>query len=129
MIDRSAKVRGYQEILTAIASVNQLRDAIIVARDGCGIAIPANATQYTAEIHFWLLEHKEMLEQELGLAETVDQYGEPLNKFLCPDCETLLEGCYVSDTEFDGLLTYGTCPDCGKEFVSQDGGKSFEEAA
>ncbi len=79
-MERATQVRAYQEILAGIAFVNQLRDAIIVARDGCGIAIPQNATQYTAEIHCWLLEHKEMLEQELGLAATVDQYGEPLEK-------------------------------------------------
>lgn len=75
------KVRGYQAVLGAITAVNQLRDEIIKARDGFGqIGIPDESLKYTSRIHCWLLEHKETLERELGLAATVDQYGEPLEK-------------------------------------------------
>lgn len=80
MIDRSAKVRGYQSVLVGITAVNQLHDAIVLARDGFEIAMPDESLKYTSRIHCWLLEHKKALEQELGLAETVDQYGESLDK-------------------------------------------------
>lgn len=127
-MEHTSQTLGYQKVLTAIELVAQLQHTIVVIRDGCGIAIPTDAMQYTTKIHSWLLEHKEMLEEELRLAATVDQYGNPL--YRCPECETpQLENVYENDTDFAGILIYGTCPDCDKEFVSQDGGKNFEEAA
>lgn len=81
MASHTDKVWGYQAVLAAITAVNQLRDEIRNAHEGFGeVGIPLVSLKYTAKIHKWLLEQKEILEQELGLAETVDQYGEPLEK-------------------------------------------------
>lgn len=131
MPKRMGKIRGYQAVLAAITAVNQLRDEIRNAREGFGeIGIPRVSLAYTAEIHKWLLGHKETLEEELGLAATMDQYGNSL-LYRCPECASphVLRDIHVDDTAFDGLLIYGTCQDCGKLFVSRGSGRDFEEAA
>lgn len=87
MIDPNKKVGlvdGYKATLHGIALVCTLRDVLIHARDGFAqLDIPQDATLYTARIHMWLDRERRRLEKELGLAQEVDQYGEPLDEKEC----------------------------------------------
>lgn len=79
-MDKTDMVRGHEHLIVANAALEQLRHAIHMARGAHGVPIPADTTIYVARIAEWIGEHKEALKKELGLAETHDQYGNPLDK-------------------------------------------------
>lgn len=63
-------VTAYQEVLKAISALNSLCDAVHIAREGCGLSIPTDTHEYTAQMHGWLLNEKTGLEVKLGLELT-----------------------------------------------------------
>ena len=66
-MDLSTVKRGYREVTRALVALETLRDAIHIAREGCGLGIPTDSALYVARIHKWLLAEQAMLEHELGL--------------------------------------------------------------
>lgn len=58
---------GYAEILKAQAALEMLKEAVHVAKNGCGLGIPGVAFDYIAELGQILRNEERMLQEELGI--------------------------------------------------------------